>query len=601
MAFLSNAGGRNRDPEADLELMELLGEGAYGAVYRAKWVAGVGRLPSVPPDEVPEVAVKILPADDGQEDLKKEIGIMLDCSSPYIVQLHDCYYKDHEAWLVMDICTGGSASDIIEACGVTLDEQELRAAMAWSLLGLQYLHGGRKLHRDIKAGNVLLTADGRAKLADFGVSKEVNTMQDKARTVIGTPYWMAPEVIQETPYDAKADIWSLGITAIEMAEGNPPLHKVHPMRAIFMIPGKASPKLKDAAKWSPELHDFISRCLQKNPAERASCRELLEHPWVQKEVDQIKANHGTVGSEALRKLVSRHLRGLEEFRRKASEAKAAGGDGNESAAGGGGQDTLKTLGSGNVGSADRIFSPIRQVSFSVAGDKDEVMPPPGENDKGPSKSNEVKKEAAEGEVMAAILNSQTALGRAALEDFHSCGGSEELPEDDAAETDTGSVVFVSPSRQASEGEMSTGSCIRTEERRVNDHDDDAASTGSCVRTASPFKGDEDKIAARSMDVPLMVVPPPPGEPAPSPLRESLQRSKQPQNLSSSNLEAAAKYFSSPSNGASSGMVVSQDPRVSAVVERLQQLEVQYEQDMGSLMSLYGAKRAALNKELSSLQ
>ncbi|KAG5185103.1 kinase-like domain-containing protein [Tribonema minus] len=250
----------SRDPEEELALHELLGEGAYGAVYRAERVSD-GR----------EVAVKIIPADDNADSLRKEVGIMVRSASPYLVQLHECYYKDREAWLVMDYCAGGSSCDVIDACQITFSEDEVREAMAWSLLGLQYLHSNRKLHRDVKAGNVLLTGDGRAKLADFGVSKEVTTLQNKAQTVIGTPYWMAPEVIQEVPYDGRADVWSLGITAIEMAEGNPPLHKVHPMRAIFMIPSKPPPKLKEPDKWTAPFHDFLARCLVKAPEERATC------------------------------------------------------------------------------------------------------------------------------------------------------------------------------------------------------------------------------------------------------------------------------------------------------------------------------------------
>ncbi|CBJ28178.1 protein serine/threonine kinase [Ectocarpus siliculosus] len=230
-----------------------------------------------------EVAVKIIPADN-PADLLKEVDIMLACTSPYIVRLHDCFYKDNEAWLVMDFVGGGSVCDILEACQVTLSEEEARECTAWTVLALDYLHSNRKLHRDVKAGNILLTLDGRAKLADFGVSKEVNTMANKAQTVIGTPYWMAPEVIQEVPYNGQADIWSLAITCIEMVEGNPPLHNVHPMRAIFMIPSKPSPTLSEPAKWSLEFNDFVGRCLEKKPDDRPSSRAIL------REASDAKAN-----------------------------------------------------------------------------------------------------------------------------------------------------------------------------------------------------------------------------------------------------------------------------------------------------------------------
>ncbi|CAM9626713.1 unnamed protein product, partial [Choristocarpus tenellus] len=187
------------DPEDHLHLLELLGEGAYGAVYRAERR-----------DNHEEVAVKIIPVDSNAENFCNEVDIMLGCTSPYTMGLHDCYLKarglriaqqllrsalqDNEIWLVMEYAGGGSVSDIMEACGATLSEEETKECVVWMALALEYLHSNRKLHRDVKAGNVLLTLDGKAKLADFGVSKEINSMATGAQTAIGTPYWMAPEV-----------------------------------------------------------------------------------------------------------------------------------------------------------------------------------------------------------------------------------------------------------------------------------------------------------------------------------------------------------------------------------------------------------------------
>ncbi|CAM9462357.1 unnamed protein product, partial [Discosporangium mesarthrocarpum] len=277
--------GDRRDPEEDLGLLELLGEGAYGAVYRAERRT-----------DQEEVAVKIIPVDSNSTEFCEEVEFMLGCTSPYIVRLHDCYYKDNEVWLVMDYAGGGSVSDIMDACGVTLSEEETKACVVWMALALDYLHSNRKLHRDVKAGNVLLTLDGKAKLADFGVSKEaselVNSMATRAQTAIGTPYWMAPEVIQEVPYNGKADIWSLAITCIEMVEGQPPLHKVHPMRAIFMIPSKPSPTLSEPEKWSPEFKDFLCQCLAKKPEDRPSAKELLAHPWLAGSVEEVESSCG---------------------------------------------------------------------------------------------------------------------------------------------------------------------------------------------------------------------------------------------------------------------------------------------------------------------
>ncbi|CAM9773716.1 unnamed protein product, partial [Phaeothamnion confervicola] len=311
------------DPEDELELLELLGEGAYGAVYKAR------RLYK---DEL--VAVKIIPLDGGS-DLRKELDIMMSCRCPYIVALHNVFHKDNEAsgflaaakacfaWLVMDYCGGGSASDVMEAAGVTLSEEEVRCCVAWCLLGLDFLHGRRKLHRDVKAGNVLLTDSGAAKLADFGVSREVTSSNNgKAQTVIGTPYWMAPEIIQEVPYDGRADVWSLGITAIELAEGHPPHHKVHPMRAIFLIPSRPPPTLREPENWSPEFRNFLEHCLCKKMEDRPTAAALLEHPWVAAAAREIAAEGGRRGSPVLRDLVARHAGELEAFRAAASAAKA---------------------------------------------------------------------------------------------------------------------------------------------------------------------------------------------------------------------------------------------------------------------------------------
>jgi len=182
------------------------------------------------------------------------------------------------------------------------------------------------IHRDIKAGNILLTRSGQAKLADFGVSAQLSTLNSRRNTVIGTPFWMAPEVIQETQYDYKADIWSLGITLIELADREPPFANIHPMRAIFMIPSRPPPTFHDESAWSKDMVSFLQRCLVKNPEERASTKELLQHPFVKQEVEKLqKASPKRGCSPDLKELVDSCLDEIIRFREEEANKLAADG------------------------------------------------------------------------------------------------------------------------------------------------------------------------------------------------------------------------------------------------------------------------------------
>jgi len=182
----------------------------------------------------------------------------------------------------MEFCGAGSVSDLMRITDKTMNEEQIAVILKDALKGLIYLHSKRKIHRDIKAGNILLNNKGEGKLADFGVSGQLSDTMAKRQTVIGTPFWMAPEVIQEVGYDVKADLWSLGITAIEMAEGKPPYSNIHPMRAIFMIPSRPPPKLTEPDKWSKEFNDFVVHCLTKNPEQRPPATDLLKHAFIAK-------------------------------------------------------------------------------------------------------------------------------------------------------------------------------------------------------------------------------------------------------------------------------------------------------------------------------
>lgn len=258
-----------RQPEEVFDIICKLGEGSYGSVYKALHKES-GQV----------LAIKQVPVDTDLQEIIKEISIMQQCDSPYVVKYYGSYFKGSDLWIVMEYCGGGSVSDIMRLRKKTLTEEEIATILSDTLRGLEYLHQRRKIHRDIKAGNILLNTEGHAKLADFGVAGQLTDTMAKRNTVIGTPFWMAPEVIQEIGYDCVADIWSLGITALEMAEGKPPYGDIHPMRAIFMIPTKPPPSFRDPDRWSSEFIDFVSRCLVKNPEERATASELLQHVFI---------------------------------------------------------------------------------------------------------------------------------------------------------------------------------------------------------------------------------------------------------------------------------------------------------------------------------
>ena len=179
---------------------------------------------------------------------------------------------------------------------VPLQEEQISVICRESLKGLAYLHERKIVHRDIKGGNIMINSQGEVKLADFGVSAQLTESVNKKNTCVGTPFWMSPEVIMQTQHDGKADIWSLGITAIEMAEMVPPHNTVHPMRVLFLVPKEDPPKLTDQsqARWTPSFHSFIDTCLVKDPLRRPSALELLNHPFVAKSLSVADVLHPLV-------------------------------------------------------------------------------------------------------------------------------------------------------------------------------------------------------------------------------------------------------------------------------------------------------------------
>uniref|UniRef100_A0A6Q2YRY3 non-specific serine/threonine protein kinase n=1 Tax=Esox lucius TaxID=8010 RepID=A0A6Q2YRY3_ESOLU len=267
---------RDINPNDQWEIIGELGDGAFGKVYKAKNKES-GAL----------AAAKVIETNTEEEleDYMVEIDILAKCDHCYIVKLLDAFYYDAKLWIMIEFCPGGAVDAIMLELDRGLMEPQIKVICRQMLEALVYLHSMKIIHRDLKAGNILLTLEGDIKLADFGVSaKNTKTLQ-RRDSFIGTPYWMAPEVVmcetmKDAPYDYKADIWSLGITLIELAQIEPPHHELNPMRVLLKIAKSEPPTLELPNKWSPEFNDFLKMALDKNPESRPTAAQLLEHPFV---------------------------------------------------------------------------------------------------------------------------------------------------------------------------------------------------------------------------------------------------------------------------------------------------------------------------------
>jgi len=213
-----------------------------------------------------------------------EIGIMKTSIHPNIVQYIDSFLVSETIWVVMEFMAGGCLTEVLEQYenGIEMVEGHIATVCRDTLAGLAYIHTLHRIHRDIKSDNLLLGDDGSVKLADFGYAAQLTQEKQKRNTIVGTPYWMAPELIRGQNYDQKVDLWSLGIMCMEMAEGEPPYMEFPPLRALFLITTKGIPELKDHGKWSAEFKDFVRRCLDKEPETRPEAADLLKHPFLRK-------------------------------------------------------------------------------------------------------------------------------------------------------------------------------------------------------------------------------------------------------------------------------------------------------------------------------
>ncbi|KAI9095250.1 hypothetical protein DFS34DRAFT_627212 [Phlyctochytrium arcticum] len=266
------------NPREIFQIEEKLGEGAFGAVFKAV-LKQTGFVIAIKEVLVGKV--------NDRESIQREINMLRQCRHQNTVQYYGCVNVDDDSiWILNDYCGAGSITDCIEITESTFSEEQIAIILAAALEGLAFLHSRHIVHRDVKCANILLTESGAVKIGDFGVSQKLTQTVCVRNSIVGTPYWMSPEVITGSDYGTEADIWSLGITAIEMTDGVPPHSDVHPMRAMFKIPFLPPPTLLHPQIYSETFNDFIASCLIKDPKARPTAKDLLKHPFLSRHVGQ---------------------------------------------------------------------------------------------------------------------------------------------------------------------------------------------------------------------------------------------------------------------------------------------------------------------------
>lgn len=257
------------DPTLIFTNLEKVGEGSSGEVFK-------GVLKET--GEISAIKIISLSGEEKLSSIKNEILMMKSSRHPNVVEHKGTFIKDDKLWVAMEYMDGGALTEVISICQIS--EPQIACICKEILQAILAMHKGERIHRDIKSDNVLITIAGDIKLADFGYCVQLTEVADKRNSVVGTPYWMAPELIKGMDYGTSVDIWSLGIAAIEMAEGDPPYLEFPPLRALFLIATHGPPSLKEPEKWSDTFKNFLSCCLELDPQKRATAQELLDHPFL---------------------------------------------------------------------------------------------------------------------------------------------------------------------------------------------------------------------------------------------------------------------------------------------------------------------------------